>query len=684
MLIRRPLSEWLPPVFSPLFFTLFFLVLASSFPSTREQEDELVELEIGFLTSVTGRSADKQNLNVAGAMSYALDVINGRKLDKLQLPLNVRLRMEWRDTQGDTLLSTKHLTGMLCNKTVAFFGLDHSCQVEATVTSAWNVPLISHVHQHFHEDVLQILRDRVERSSAQLRHHPGTGGDKSSSFMKFGRSVEIKEDGFVYKHHSNDEVKDELNKVNRKCPRITYVSELPGRSVEGNRMPLIVFSRHPEKHVPLDPEFRYMANMHGDEVSGRELLIRLAHYLCDEYQALNPEVVELVNHTRIHLVPALNPDGWNTAYATKMKRNGTTNPGKGRQNSNDADLNRDFPDLDRVVFGDTWLTLQESEPRRGVLLESKYFRDPERELPPGIRSYRYVISKYQSSLLNHKLQPETEAIIKYITATPFVLAANFHNGALVANYPYDSAADLSQMSHYEKSPDDQVFQYLSRVYSSRHPRMSDPEFLGCEAGDPHFSANGGITNGAAWYSVSGGLQDFSYLGTNAFEITLEIGCEKFPDAGELPGEWDENRQALLDFMKQSHLGVKGLVRDARSRVPIPNAVVLIHNLTEDAKNAGGERIRHTITTGYQGDYYRILTPGTYQVTVLSPGYLWKRRKVRVYPLGGDLGKAATRADFHLLKLPPDGLSDEEVAYYTDVSILLEDAVDEALEDQSAP
>lgn len=46
------------------------------------------------------------------------------------------------------------------------------------------------------------------------------------------------------------------------------------------------------------------------------------------------------------------------------------------------------------------------------------------------------------------------------------------------------------------------------------------------------------------------MQDFNYLSSNDFEITLELGCEKYPSESVLEKEWLMNKESLLNFIWQ--------------------------------------------------------------------------------------------------------------------------------------
>ncbi|KFQ71950.1 Carboxypeptidase D, partial [Phaethon lepturus] len=104
-------------------------------------------------------------------------------------------------------------------------------------------------------------------------------------------------------------------------------------------------------------------------------------------------------------------------------------------------------------------------------------------------------------------------------------------GSVVASYPYDDSPTHKPTGVYSKSADDEVFKYLAKAYASHHPimRTGKPNCPG-EEGE---TFQDGITNGAQWYDVEGGMQDYNYVWANCFEITLELSCCKYPPTSEL-------------------------------------------------------------------------------------------------------------------------------------------------------
>ncbi|KAJ7370252.1 Carboxypeptidase N catalytic chain [Desmophyllum pertusum] len=232
--------------------------------------------------------------------------------------------------------------------------------------------------------------------------------------------------------------------------------------------------------------------------------------------------------------------------------------------------------------------------------------------------------------------------MKWIEEIPFVLSANLHGGSLVANYPFDDSP--TGHSEYSKSPDDDVFKELAKSYSMVHPTMhlKNPTLALPEVPPDHFQD--GVTNGAAWYSVSGGMQDYNYMNSNCFEITVEQGCKKFPEASELPKDWEENKRALIAFMDMDSQGA-----------PIVGAHIQVDNRRKD------------IITAKDGDYWRLLLPGGYKVTAGALGYEPLSKEVTVTE--GD----AKELNFVLKKSAPTNTSLDTEQSDSDVPNPVEDS-----------
>lgn len=119
----------------------------------------------------------------------------------------------------------------------------------------------------------------------------------------------VDEFGFVFKtdfkHHNSDELEKFLRELHETYPKLTNLYSI-GKSVQNRDLWVIEISKSPGRHVPLVPEFKYVANMHGNEVVGRELLLLLAKHICENY-GIDKRITDLVDTTRIHILPSMNP-----------------------------------------------------------------------------------------------------------------------------------------------------------------------------------------------------------------------------------------------------------------------------------------------------------------------------------------------------------------------------------------
>ena len=155
-----------------------------------------------------------------------------------------------------------------------------------------------------------------------------------------------------------------------------------GNTLLGRSLLVMRITDHPERQED-EPELFYTSTMHGDEVVGYVMMLRLIDTLLSSY-GRDERITNLVDSIDIFINPNANPDG---TYGD----DDLTLSGASRRNANGVDLNRNFPD-----------------PQDGPH-------------PDG-----------------HDWQPETRAMMDFAREQHITLSANFHGGTEVANYPWDT------------------------------------------------------------------------------------------------------------------------------------------------------------------------------------------------------------------------------------------------------
>ena len=225
-------------------------------------------------------------------------------------------------------------------------------------------------------------------------------------------------------------------------------------------------------------------------------------------------------------------------------------------------------------------------------------------------------------------EPEIAAVMIWTAEHNFILSTNFHGGAEVVNYIFDKDFGVANYA-YAASPDDAHAYWLAYGYASRNPRLRNSS-LGDGTPD-------GVTNGCEWYSISGGMQDWNYRYHNDMDMTLEISGTKWPPFSTMAAYWVENRDAMFWYLSAAHKGIYGVVTDSLTGVPL-DATIEITGINKEY-----------FTDPDHGDYYRLLRPGTYSMTVSKIGYFPQTINNIIVTDDTGVFKEATEVNVELVK-----------------------------------
>ena len=325
-----------------------------------------------------------------------------------------------------------------------------------------------------------------------------------------------------------------------------------------------------------EPEFFYTSTMHGDETTGYVLMLRLIDSLLSNYHN-EAAIHNLINEIDLYINPNANPDG---TYA------GGNHTVSGATRSNGyADINRDFPD-----------------PRAGA---------------------------------NSPYQTETQSMMDFAEQHHFVMSANFHGGAEVMNYPWDTWY-TSENLH----ADTDWFELVCTDYVTT-ARLEKSDYMTSVTSD-------GVTHGATWYKVAGGRQDYMNYWHQCREVTVELSVAKLLGTEYLNDYWNYNKQSLINYMKESLYGIRGTVL-TESLEPI-NAMIRIINHDEDDDSS------MIFTDPSVGNYHRLIEPGTYDLIAHANGFI----NDTIYNVQVNQGEA-TIANFRLIS------EDDSVALITNIT-----------------
>ena len=123
--------------------------------------------------------------------------------------------------------------------------------------------------------------------------------------------LKVEKDEKIYQllshYHHQTELEQLLKEWSKTYSEITELFSV-GQSRRGNELWVMRITSPLKTPQELKPKFKWIANMHGDETIGREMMIALIYYLLFNFKA-DSRVNRLLSTTDIYIMPSMNPVG---------------------------------------------------------------------------------------------------------------------------------------------------------------------------------------------------------------------------------------------------------------------------------------------------------------------------------------------------------------------------------------
>ncbi|XP_077553260.1 carboxypeptidase D-like [Haemaphysalis longicornis] len=247
----------------------------------------------------------------------------------------------------------------------------------------------------------------------------------------------------------------------------------------------------------------------------------------------------------------------------------------------------------------------------------------------------------------HHPSPKAQLVAHWLRGGRFLLGVHVRGGdggTAMAYGFHNSVRD----EDYE-APDEDVLRNLSLSYVQRQPEMKKGANT-CPGGRVKGFPDG-VTKAAAWHRKAGLVQDYAYVREGTLVLDLALSCCRVPSEKTLRKLWTENRRAILHLLLQAERAVRGYVK-ADDGTHIPGALLTIR----------GRNIGFRSTD--QGEFWRMLLPGSYTLVVSARGYLPAAVSVSVPKHGHKMEPVVVVLSRHLHQVTIIGLE----SYTTENSI----------------